>query len=67
MSKTKTIASILIGLVISYLVCAGTYNSWDFISGLEPTECTKRIAAFTMVALLSSGAIRFLIYGFTEE
>lgn len=67
MDRTKTIASILIGLVISYLVCAGTYNSWDFISGLEPTECTIRIALFAWVAFLFSGAIRMLIYGFTEE
>lgn len=67
MSRTKTIASILIGLIISYMVGVSVYNCWDFISGLEPAECVDRVAAFTTVALLSSLGIRLLIYGFTEE
>lgn len=34
---------ILVSIVISYLICVYTYNTWNFIAGLEPSQACERL------------------------
>lgn len=43
-----------IGIVFAYIAMVGINNSWHFLTGLEPNECVKRIAAWILLTFLFS-------------
>lgn len=56
----KKLLFVLSGIVAAYLALAAIYNSWDFITGLEPRECVSRIALYLIIMSLFSSLADFI-------